>query len=288
MSLGSGTSGGTLAPLFTIGGGVGGAAGRRASRRSLPALGRRSADRGAGRHGGHLRRRVAGDAGLGRVRVRNDAAAVGLLPLLGGCAAAYLDFLAADAELDHDREDRPPRHAHAARNTWPTRSTRCWSATWPRRTSSRCTRERDARRGARWLSTSNVETTRTRAFRCVDADGVLGGRASRGATCSTSTLPEARKRGRRRAAAGEVRLRRLHRPPGRRPHGQPRHRPAAGRQPRNAARALVGIITRSDVLSVFQHRTREAELQSPTLRLRRGKRGGGNGQPPAVGRKEAD
>ena len=74
ISLGSGTSGGTLAPLFTIGGGA-----RRAARRAGRALAsrarHRSAHRRAGRHGRDVRRRVARAARLGRLRLRDHAAA---------------------------------------------------------------------------------------------------------------------------------------------------------------------------------------------------------------------
>lgn len=41
---------------------------------------------------------------------------------------------------------------------------------------------------------------------------------------------------------------------------------------RQAPHRVVGIITRSDILSVFQHRIRETQLQKPSLVLFRGKR----------------
>ena len=75
ISLGSGTSGGTLAPLFTIGGGARRAARRRRWRALLPRLGVDPRIGGAGRHGGDLRRRLARAAGVGGVRVRDDAPA---------------------------------------------------------------------------------------------------------------------------------------------------------------------------------------------------------------------
>ncbi|HET7234053.1 MAG TPA: chloride channel protein, partial [Longimicrobium sp.] len=87
--LGSGTSGGTLAPLFTIGGGVGAMAGAAAAA-ALPALG--------------MDPHVAGLVGMAAIFAGASHALLasvvfafettrqpmGLLPLLGGCAAAYL------------------------------------------------------------------------------------------------------------------------------------------------------------------------------------------------------
>ena len=75
ISLGSGTSGGTLAPLFTIGGGLGALPRRRRSPTSLPGLGIEPAAAGLVGHGGDLRRRVARAARLGGVRLRDDAPA---------------------------------------------------------------------------------------------------------------------------------------------------------------------------------------------------------------------
>ena len=89
MSLGSGTSGGTLAPLFTIGGGLGAllTAGAAAM---LPALGMDARI-------GALVGMAAMFAGASRALLTSVVFAfeatrqpLGLLPLLGGCSAAYL------------------------------------------------------------------------------------------------------------------------------------------------------------------------------------------------------
>lgn len=89
LSLGSGTSGGTLAPLFTIGGGVGAllTAGAAAL---LPAL-------GMDPRIGALVGMAAMFAGASRALLASVVFAfeatrqpLGLLPLLGGCSAAYL------------------------------------------------------------------------------------------------------------------------------------------------------------------------------------------------------
>ncbi len=89
ISLGSGTSGGTLAPLFTIGGGLGALLGAAAAA-LLPSLG--------------VDARIAGLVGMAAIFAGASRALLasvvfafettrqpmGLLPLLGGCAAAYL------------------------------------------------------------------------------------------------------------------------------------------------------------------------------------------------------
>jgi chloride channel protein, CIC family len=89
IALGSGTSGGTLAPLFTIGGGLGATVGAVAAH-FFPALG--------------VDPRVAGLVGMAAIFAGASRALLtsivfafettlqplGLLPLLGGCTAAYL------------------------------------------------------------------------------------------------------------------------------------------------------------------------------------------------------
>jgi len=89
VSLGSGTSGGTLAPLFTIGGGVGAVIGGVAAA-AVPSLG--------------VDPRIAGLVGMAAIFAGASRALLasivfafettlqplGLLPLLGGCTAAYL------------------------------------------------------------------------------------------------------------------------------------------------------------------------------------------------------
>jgi CIC family chloride channel protein len=89
VSLGSGTSGGTLAPLFTIGGGLGATLGALAAP-LLPSVG--------------IDPRIAGLVGMAAIFAGASRALLasvvfafettlqplGLLPLLGGCAAAYL------------------------------------------------------------------------------------------------------------------------------------------------------------------------------------------------------
>jgi CBS domain-containing protein len=89
ISLGSGTSGGTLAPLFTIGAGLGAAAGS-----ALAAL---APGLGVDPRVAALVGMAAMFAGASRALLTSVVFAfettrqpLGLLPLLGGCAAAYL------------------------------------------------------------------------------------------------------------------------------------------------------------------------------------------------------
>ena len=90
ISLGSGTSGGTLAPLFTIGGGLGallGARGRCARARRSAST-RTSPRSSAWRRSSPARRARCSRRSCSRSRRR--ASRWGCLPLLAGCSAAYL------------------------------------------------------------------------------------------------------------------------------------------------------------------------------------------------------
>jgi H+/Cl- antiporter ClcA/CBS domain-containing protein len=89
LSLGSGTSGGTLAPLFTIGGGLGAT--------SAIAIGMLAPSLGVDAQMGALVGMAAMFAGAARAPLASVVFAfettrqpLGLLPLLGGCSAAYL------------------------------------------------------------------------------------------------------------------------------------------------------------------------------------------------------
>ena len=97
ISLGSGTSGGTLAPLFTIGGGAGRALGRRGPSRCRPALG--------------VDPRIAALVGMAAIFAGASRAVLasvvfafettlqplGLLPLLGGCTVGVPRIVLLDA-----------------------------------------------------------------------------------------------------------------------------------------------------------------------------------------------
>ena len=118
VALGSGTSGGVLAPLLILGGALGALVGQ-----WLP-----GGDPGfwalvgmAAMMGGTMRAPLTG--ALFALELTGDFNA--LPPLLCGSAAAYAVTRAADEALDPDREDRAPRAAHPARNTASTRWSSC-------------------------------------------------------------------------------------------------------------------------------------------------------------------
>ena len=112
IALGSGTSGGTLAPLFTVGGALGASIGATFAS-LLPRVG--------------IDPRIAGLVGMAAIFAGASRALLasvvfafettlqplGLLPLLGGCAAAYLVSVAVDEKHDYDRKNRAARRARA-------------------------------------------------------------------------------------------------------------------------------------------------------------------------------
>ncbi len=114
VSLSSGTSGGTLAPLFTIGGGMGHVIGAIAAT-ALPAA--------------HIDVRVAALVGMaamfagasraligiGCLRIRNNAAAVEPFAAAGRLCGKLFGVDARHEALHHDRKDCPPRRCHPAR-----------------------------------------------------------------------------------------------------------------------------------------------------------------------------
>ncbi len=114
LSLGTGTSGGTLAPIFTIGGGLG-AAHRRARRVGAPRRRRRSARRRARRDGGALRGRLEGAAGVGRLCLRDDPSADEPPPAPRRVHGRVPRVGDDDAKLHHDGENRPPRRPRRER-----------------------------------------------------------------------------------------------------------------------------------------------------------------------------
>ena len=177
---------------------------------------------------------------------------LGLLPLLGGCTAAYLVSCAADAQHDHDREDRAPRRARARPSTPPTSSTRCWCATPAPRRGRRCAPARSWARCARWSAPG--APNQHQGFPVVD-DGRPAARRGHPPRPARPVAAEPAPHRRRWCAppvvvSEHIAARR------RRPHG----RENVGRLlvvGDDAPHPLIGILTRSDLLAAHGQRLRE-------------------------------
>ncbi len=263
VALGSGTSGGTLAPLFTIGGGVGAMVGI-GLERAVPILGVDS--------------RIAALVGMAAIFSGASRAMLasavfafettlqpfGLLPLLGGCASAYLVSsllmrnsimtekisrrgIRTPGEYLADPLDQVLVTAVASRDVVTLFA------------------EDTVERARAWIA-SGVSGTSHQGFPVVDREGMLVGFLTRRDLADVSL-------------AGDRRLFDAVRGPVRFVYDDSTVRQAAdhmvnhsiGRLPvvsRDRPHRLVGILTRSDVLSGYRPRVRETDLQSPTLRLR--------------------
>lgn len=260
VSLGSGTSGGTLAPLFTIGGGVGAVLGAGMAA-VAPGL-------GIDVSVAALVGMAAIFAGASRAMLASAVFAfettlqpLGLLPLLGGCAAAHLVS------------------SYLMRNTIMT--------------------EKISRRGIRTpadyeadvldqVRVSSIMATNVVTLRSQDRiDSARRWLESGEAGASHQGFPVVDERG---LMVGVVTRRDLQKPdlPGDRPIADVIRRPPlfvyddctvrqavdhmvrhdVGRLPvmRRSPPRLVGIVTRSDVLSAFRRRTHDTELQQPIWR----------------------
>ena len=250
--LGSGTSGGTLAPLFTIGGGIGAWLGD-AVRRARAVARRRCARRGARRHGGDVRRRLARAAHLGRLRLRDHAPADRPAAAARRAArAAYLVALLINRHSIMTREARAPRcqPAHRVRGRLPGAGAgaRCGHA---RRRDT--PRERHDRAGARVDRDAAARSRRTRASPWSSERWRRPGRAH------AARSPGSRVRMRRKPCC-----RRCARPPvvvyddnTLRDAADQMVTESVGRLPvveREAPHRLIGIISRSDLLTAHAPR----------------------------------
>jgi len=262
VALGSGTSGGTMAPLFTIGGALGGAIGAGLAWLA-PAAG--------------IDARIAALVGMAAIFAGASRAMLactvfafettlqpfGLLPLLGGCAAAYLTSsllarnslmtekiarrgIRAPAEYVADMLDQVLVRDAASKGVVSLRaeqtigSARAWLASGAGGTSHQgfpVLNERGALVGVltrRDLLNTEVDDARqlaaviARAPKFVYDDCTVRQAANHMVNHSIGRLPVVRR----------------------------------GRTPE-----VIGMITRSDVLSVFQGHVDEAERQRPTIRL---------------------
>jgi CIC family chloride channel protein len=263
ISLGSGTSGGTLAPLLTIGGAIGAAIGL-ALQDSLPGLG--------------IDPRIAALVGMASLFTGASRATLasavfmfeatlqpaGLLPLLGGCAAANL---ISTAVMTHSimtekiarRGVRTPSEyeADALDQVLVKTVATCPAVTVPAATSVGEIRA--------WIA-SGAAGSAHQGFPVVKDDGVLLAMVTR------RDLANPAWRGEQPISAVLAQLPKY-------VHDDCTVRQAAdhmvnhgiGRLPvlnRSKPPKVIGILTRSDVLSAFRHRVRQATPQSPTLRVR--------------------
>jgi H+/Cl- antiporter ClcA/CBS domain-containing protein len=262
ISLASGTSGGTMAPLFTVGAGLGGALGA-AANHLAPAL--------------HIDPRVAALVGMASLFAGASRAMLacavfafettlqpfGLLPLLGGCAASYLISsllmrnslmtekiarrgVRAPAEYIADALDQVLVRDVAGKNVV------CFQA-----------HEKVGDRRA-WLS-SRAPGSSHQGFPLVNERGVLVGVLTR----RDLLAPHVR---------DDQRLTELIQRSVKYVYDDCTVRQAAnhmvshqiGRLPvvrRSNPSEVVGIITRSDILSVFERHTDDVQRQGPTIRI---------------------
>ena len=264
ISLGSGTSGGTMAPLFTIGGALGGAMGVGIST-IAPGLGvdpRLAALIGmATMFAGASRAMLA----CAVFAFETTMQPVGLLPLLGGCAAAYLSSsllmrnslmtekiarrgIRAPSEYEADVLDQVFVRQIASKTLVTLRA------------------EQSVASARKWIE-SGASGTSHQGFPVLNDRGVLVGVVTRRDLLEPETADD-------RSLASVLR---------RSPkfvYEDTTVRQAAdhmvnhgiGRLPvlrRGKPPTVVGMVTRSDVLSVFQRHVDDAQRQAPSIRWHR-------------------
>jgi CBS domain-containing protein len=262
VALGSGTSGGTLAPLFTFGSGIGAVLGAGAAWLA-PALG--------------IDVRVAALVGMAAIFAGASRAMLasavfafettlqpmGLLPLLGGCAASYLVAsllmrtsimtekivrrgIRTPEEYLPDPLDQVLVRNIGARNVVTLRAQETLDSV------------------RRWLAEEAAGTTH-QGFPVLNENGALVGVVTRRDLLEPSTDPRRR-------------IQDLIKRPVKFVYDDCTVRQAAdhmvnhsvGRLPvveRAKPHRLVGIISRSDILSVYGHRIRERTAEEPSIRL---------------------
>ncbi len=263
ISLGSGTSGGTLAPLFTIGGGIGAVVGAAfiwlapnfgIDLRIAALVGMASLFAGASR------------AMLASVvfAFETTLQPLGLLPLLGGCAASYLisTLLMRTSIMTEKIERRGIRApaeyladsmAHVLVRDVVSRGIVALHAS------------DTVRKTRAWIAT-NVAGTSHQGFPILDENQTLVGVLTRRDLLDPSV------------SDNQTLVQLIHRLP-KFVYDDCTVRQATdhmvnhgiGRLPvvtRATPPAVIGMITRSDVLSVFQHRIRDSATQKPTISVR--------------------
>jgi len=264
ISLGSGTSGGTLAPLLTIGAGFGQAVGA-AAVWLLPHAG---IDLSAAALVGM----AALFAGASRAFLASAVFAFettfepsGLLPLLAGCAASYLvASLASKHSIMTEKIARRGIRAPAEYVADPLEQVIVGDIASSPVVTLRSTQSVESAR--LWLAT-NGDTTRHQGFPVVNAAGNLVGVITR------RDLHDLK-------IAGDSELQKILTRPPKFVYDDCTARQAAdhmvnhdiGRLPvvrRSQPTELVGIVTRSDILSAYRRRLNDNEAQRPDIRVSR-------------------
>jgi H+/Cl- antiporter ClcA/CBS domain-containing protein len=262
ISLGSGTSGGTLAPLFTIGGAIGSILGSLVSE-NLPWLG--------------VDPRIAALVGMAAIFSGASRAMLasavfafettlqpfGLLPLLGSCAAAYLVSaslmrtsimtekiarrgIRTPEEYKADVLDQVTVLQIASKNLVTVRE------------------DATVEELRQWMATGGPDTSH-QGFPVVNNAGLLVGLLTRRDLMDPARKPDER--------IGDIAgqpVRYVYDDCSVRQAADHMARHSIGRLPvvrRAPPRKLLGIVTRSDILSVFQRHVKESTLQPPTLKL---------------------
>ncbi len=269
IALGSGTSGGTLAPLFTIGGGIGALLGA-----GVVAI---APDLGVDVRVAALVGMAAIFAGASRAMLASAVFAFettlqpfGLLPLLGGCAAAYLvsSLLMRNSIMTEKiarRGIRTPGEYEAdsldqvhARDIMSSNVVTILAAD----------RVGTVRQ---WLATQ-ADQTLHQGFPVLDERGALVGVVTQRDLCNPEVSTDMKVSDVIRTLPKFI-------------YDDCTVRQAAdhmvnhdiGRLPvvrRNGTRKVVGMVTRSDILSVYRRRVAETRLQKPSLRLRAARKNG--------------
>ena len=233
IALGSGTSGGTLAPLFTIGGGIGSALGTMIAA-AAPGLG--------------VDPRIAALVGMASIFAGASRAMLasavfafettlqpfGMLPLLGSCAAAYLvssllmrnsimtEKISRRGVKTPDEYVADPLDQILVRNI----ATKQVVTLNSRQTIAQV---------QHWFATKAAKYSH-QGYPVLDDGGILVGVLTRRDILTTRFAANFRNR-RYRAPSAEVRLRRLHGSASGRSHGQPQHRSVASNLSQTAASA---------------------------------------------------
>lgn len=264
VALGSGTSGGTLAPLFTIGGGIGAVLGSLAAS-ELPSLAvdpRLAALVGmAAMFSGASRAMLASAV----FAFETTLQPFGLLPLLGGCAAAYLI-----ASLTMHNSIMTEKIARRGVQTPADYTADSLSRVLVRDVATRdvVTVQADEAPEAA-LQRLDVDASH-QGYPVMNSEGTLLGVVMR-----RDLVQAASERQRSVSSLVVSPVRYVYDDCTVRQAAEHMVNHRVGRLPvmsRQSPPHLVGIITRSDVLSVLQSQIRDVELQPPTLSLT-GKRG---------------